>query len=485
MRPISRRRALRLGGLGLAATVVSGCGLPAPGRSTFAPLAGEALIEPPVLRSSGGMLQVRLEAAKGRVPLGGREADTLAYNGSLPGPTLHVQPGDGLRIELVNRLAEPTNLHVHGLHVSPKGNGDNAFVVVDPGTSFDYEHRIPLGHPPGVYWYHPHHHGLVADQIFGGLYGAIVVGDPTPVPVTRERLLVVSDISLNGDGQVLPPSPMSQMFGREGELVLVNGQAGPLLRARPGERERWRIVNACTARYLRLRLDGQDLELLGVDSDRSTTPQAVDELVLTTGNRADLLVTTASGTSRLRTLPYDRGGIGMMRGMGETPGRGGNEPTTLAVLNVTGAVAAPLPPVPAQPAPRDLRTETVAARRELTFATGMGGAGGMSFTIDGRQFDPDRDDQAVRTGAVEEWTLVNTSPMDHPMHLHVWPMQVVETAGTPVETATWRDVVDIPARRSVTVRIHFDTYSGRTVYHCHILDHEDRGMMGVLHASNA
>jgi FtsP/CotA-like multicopper oxidase with cupredoxin domain len=441
---------------------------------------GQALAEPPVLRSSGGLLQVRLEAAESRVPIAGRDAGTLAYNGSLPGPTLHVRPGDRLRIELVNRLTEPTNLHVHGLHVSPQGNGDNAFVVVDPGASFGYEHHLPVDHPPGVYWYHPHHHGLVADQIFGGLYGAIVVDDPTPVPVTHARLLVVSDITLDGSGQVLQPSPMVQMLGREGELVLVNGQTGPRLQARPGARERWRIVNACTARYLRLRLDGQQVQLLGLDSGRSATPQDVDELVLTTGNRADLLVTTATGTSELRTLPYDRGDMGMMGGMpgmaDGAPGRGTGEPLTLATLEVTGSAAAPLPPVPAQPAARDLRAETVTAHRELTFAMGMGGPGGMSFTIDGRQFDPDRIDQAVQPGAVEEWTLVNTSPMDHPMHLHVWPMQIVDDAATP----TGRDVVNIPARKSVRVRIAFDDYTGRTVYHCHILDHEDRGMMGVL-----
>ncbi|OLT00472.1 copper oxidase [Pseudonocardia sp. CNS-004] len=483
MRPISRRRALQLGGVGLAATVLGGCAPPTPGRLRFDPTVGEALTEPPVLRSSSGVLQVRLEATEARVPLAGGDATTLAFNGGLPGPTLHVQPGDRLEIDLVNRLAEPTNLHVHGLHVSPQGNGDNTFVVVEPGATFGYEHQLPADHPPGVYWYHPHHHGLVADQIFGGLYGAILVGDPTPVPVTRERLLVVSDISLDDDGQVLPPSPMAQMMGREGELVLVNGQATPSMQAASGERERWRIINACTARYLRLRLDGQQLQLLGVDSGRSVTPQDVDELVLATGNRADLLVTTVAGTSELRTLPYDRGGMGMMTGMpgmrDGTPGPGVGEPLALATLEVTGSPAPPLAPVPTRPSPRDLRTETVTARRELTFAMGMGGPGGMSFTIDGKQFDPDRIDQTVRPGAVEEWTLVNTSPMDHPMHLHVWPMQLLDTAETP----TWRDVVDIPARSTVRVRIAFDDYTGRTVYHCHILDHEDRGMMGVLNTA--
>jgi FtsP/CotA-like multicopper oxidase with cupredoxin domain len=284
---------------------------------------------------------------------------------------------------------------------------------------------------------------------------------------------------------------MAQMMGREGELVLVNGQARPRLHARPGERERWRIINACSARYLRLRIDGQQMQLLGVDSGRFAAPRDVHEVVLATGNRADLLVTTAAGTSELHTLPYNRGGMTEMMGgepgMSGMDGASGNDTPSsatgdaigLASLEVTGTAAAPLPPVPRQPAPRDLRVETVTGRRELTFAIGMG-PGGMRFTLDGKKFDPNRIDQQVRAGAVEEWTITNTSPMDHPLHLHVWPMQLIEHTGQPVDTPTWQDVVNIPGRGSIKVRVAFEKFTGRTVYHCHILDHEDRGMMAVI-----
>ncbi len=104
----------------------------------------------------------------------------------------------------------------------------------------------------------------------------------------------------------------------------------------------------------------------------------------------------------------------------------------------------------------------------------------MSFTINGREFDPDRVDVTVEAGSVEEWTLTNTSPMVPPMHLHVWRMQVVESAGRALARPAWQDVVNVPARGQVRVRIAFDDFVGRTVYHCHILDHEDRGMMGVI-----
>ncbi|WP_237770079.1 multicopper oxidase domain-containing protein [Ornithinimicrobium sp. CNJ-824] len=104
----------------------------------------------------------------------------------------------------------------------------------------------------------------------------------------------------------------------------------------------------------------------------------------------------------------------------------------------------------------------------------------MDFTIDGRSFDPDRTDQQVRLDTVEEWTIGNVGPLDHPFHLHVWPMQVMDVDGRRPEEPLWLDVVNVPAGGTVTVRIRFADFGGRTVYHCHILDHEDLGMMGTI-----
>jgi FtsP/CotA-like multicopper oxidase with cupredoxin domain len=485
VRPITRRQALQLGGLGGASIAIGTAGLVWERGSRLDPVTGSDLTEPEVLRSRDGLLRVRLEAAESRIRVAGRDATVYGYNGNLPGPTLRLSPGNRLQVRLVNSLETVTNLHVHGLHVSPQGDSDNVFVSVEPGESFDYDYQLPEDHPPGVYWYHPHHHGMVADQVFRGLYGAIIVEDPDPIPVTRERVLVISDLTLDGDGQVVQPSTMGRMMGREGDLVLVNGQAAPRLSARPGERERWRIVNACSARYLRLRLDGQDCELLGIDSGRFPAPQSVDEIVLATGNRADLLVTTRAGSASWETGSVDRGGMGMMSSLGDLSGGVG----ALATLRVEGDTALALPAVPAQPTPEDLRAVEPAKRRRITFAMGMGGGMGgggegegmgMSFTVDGREFDEVRIDQTVQQGSVEEWTLVNDSPMDHPIHLHVWPMQITETAGQEVDGVIRQDVVNVPARSEVTARVSFDNYTGRTVYHCHILDHEDNGMMAVL-----
>ncbi|CCQ46097.1 multicopper oxidase family protein [Pseudarthrobacter siccitolerans] len=486
MKPISRRQALLLGGLGLAGTVAGGAGLVWTLTSREEePVTGSDLAQPSEERSTNGHLQVRLEAAPGQMLLAGRQAAALGYNGGIPGPTLRVRAGDVLKIGLVNKLTQATNLHVHGLHVSPVGNGDNIFVSVDPGSTFDYEYNLPEDHPPGVYWYHPHYHGIVADQIFAGLFGAIIVEDLEPIESSAERVLVISDTTLDGLGNILEVPVMERVMGREGELILVNGQSNPQFSARPGQRERWRIINTCVSRYLRLRLDGQQLQLLGMDSGRFPIPETVDELLLIPGNRADLLVTTTAGDSVLRALYQNRGGMPGMMG----PGSGASAPAgqpdgaALATLRVAGDPVAAPAAVPAQLGLGDLRSGAVAARRQIVLAAGMGMGmvgGMMSFTIDGREFNKARTDTTVAAGNVEEWTLTNTSPMDHPFHLHVWPMQIVEENGQGTNTVRWQDVVNVPAFGFVKVRVAFRDFRGRSVYHCHILDHEDLGMMGAI-----
>ncbi|WP_302709291.1 multicopper oxidase family protein [Nocardioides cremeus] len=482
-RGVTRRGALRIGGVGLLGGGAGAAGWWRFGpESALEPRTGAALVEPAVVSSESGLLDVRLVAGRGERLVAGRRADVLGYNDGLPGPTLRVRPGDTLRIELVNRLDAPTNLHVHGLHVSPEGNGDNVFVAVQPGESFEYEHRLPDDHPPGVFWYHPHHHGNVADQVFGGLYGAIVVEDPpdaaggAEVEVARERVLVVSDISLDESGSLKGASMQDRMMGREGDLVLANGQVMPVLEARPGERERWRVVNACVSRYLELDLGDQQLDLVARDLGPLTEPSAGEAVVLAPGNRADMVLTAVSGSTTVRLVPVDRGESGMGGMMG---GDGAaSDAVDLLTFEVAGTVVGGGRPLPSPVAARDLRGQEPTRRRELVLETGMG-MGGMSFTFGGRAFDPDRTDQEVALEAVEDWTIRNDSSMDHPFHLHVWPMQVLDAGDGPVQDPVWRDVVNVPARGTVTVRVAFDL-PGRTVYHCHVLDHEDAGMMGVV-----
>jgi FtsP/CotA-like multicopper oxidase with cupredoxin domain len=487
-KPISRRRALGLLGLGTAAVAAGTAGwaadVGAPSQSTrLEPGAsGEPLRQPEMTAGRDGTLEVNLTAAAG-VRLAGRDTAAFGFNGTSPGPTLRVRPGDILRVRMVNHIGQPTNLHTHGLHVSPHGNGDNPFVAIAPGDSFDYAIQIPANHPAGTFWYHPHHHGTVADQIFGGLVGALLVDGEADLLVTADLVLLVTDTTLDGSGRVAPAGPMAKMMGREGDLVLVNGQHQPVVAAAPGALQQWRIINGCVSRVLALRLESHRVTQVALDGVFLPVPVDRDQVVLAPGNRADLLVRpTGAGRYGLISDAYNRGSIGMMGGMMDGgPATSGS--ITLASLSVSGpATTSPALPatLPAPPAP----TGPVAARRQLTFATGMGsggmGLGGMSFTIDGRTFNPGRDDQTVQLDTIEDWTVVNTSPMDHPFHLHAWPFHVLAgSAGTP-PTGVRQDVVLIPAHGWVRLRIPFIDYPGRSVYHCHILDHEDLGMMATV-----
>lgn len=490
---ISRRRAVALGALGLTGGWSAIGAAPAKGNRLQrdgvaaqpgpAAESGAVLRQPQVLASQGGRLRVDLTAAE--VRRAGQRTGLLAFNGGSPGPTLRVQPGDELAVRLINRLDEPTNLHTHGLRVSPQGNSDNPFVHIHPGTSFDYLYRIPRDHPTGTFWYHPHAHGLVADQVFGGLFGALLVDPPTgqgpDLSTVEDRVLLISDITLDGDGRVARATDMDKMMGRVGELVLVNGQHQPTIPGAPGAPQRWRIINACASRVLAIRLQDHDLVQIALDGTFLPAPTAKKRVVLAPGNRADVLVRpTKTGRYDLTAEPY-RDVIDTLLNLGNEA----DQKVTLATMTTAG------PPATAPSPPRTLPAEKpqdtpATVRRRITFEMSMGGmesdgmGGGMAFTIDGRTFDPARDDQTVTFGSTEEWTIVNDNGLAHPFHLHTWPFTVLAISDLTPLAGVPQDVVLIPANGWVRLRIPFTVHSGRSVFHCHILDHEDSGMMATV-----
>ncbi|MFN8040852.1 MAG: multicopper oxidase family protein [Acidimicrobiales bacterium] len=494
---LTRRAALGLFGAGTASVVLAGCGLgdgdaaaPTGPTGSTTPSAGGALPVPTELRSTGGLLDVDLVAAPVQLPWGDRTRYALAFNGAVPGPTLRVHPGDTLRITLRNELGEPTNLHTHGLHVSPEGTGDDVFVMVDPGGSHRYEYQIPADHPPGLFWYHPHHHGTVAGQVSAGMAGAIVVDDGTTIPAT-ERILVLSDPRIGSTAAVLDASAAERQQGREGDAILVNGAPSPTVEAAAGSTERWRILNASPSRFYRLRT-GATMTQIGTDQGPLDQARSVDELLLVPGQRADLLVPVGTDPLTLATEPVERGGMGGrgtggMGGMGGMGRRNGSGSTTSSAGTTTLLTVRPSGTAPPDttapttlPAPPRPSVERIDRRR--TVSLGAMGMGAGQLVIDGRSFSPDRIDTTAQLGTVEEWTLTNDSMMDHPFHIHVWPFVVTERSdGTP--DPGWRDTVDVPAGGSVTVRIPFTDLGGTTVYHCHILDHEDLGMMATIRAT--
>jgi len=441
------------------------------------------------MSSRRGVLDVELEAAPSMVPWRGSQRWALTYNGTTPGPTLRVRPGDRLRVTLRNRLDSPTNLHVHGLHVSPSANSDNVFVMINPGEEHTYDYLIPADHPSGTFWYHPHHHGTVAEQVAAGMAGVIIIEDELDtlplIANATERVMLLSDPRIGTTSQVLQWSMMGMMQGRFGDGVLVNAVPQPALTVPTGTMERWRILNASASRYYPLRLDGARWWQISSDGGRLASPVNATGLVLAPGERAEVLVAVDQATTVALTAAAWQTTTGM-GGMGGAS----NQPTgaTETILTVIGTGPDTTTPTVGGALNNvdSLADAHVDGTRDFTFAMGGmmgGGMGGMAFTINGRSFDPERIDIEAALGTVEDWTVTNTTPMAHPFHLHVWPFQIMETSDRRTPITGWKDVVDVPAGGWVRLRVAFRDFAGRTLYHCHILDHEDLGMMGIINVT--
>lgn len=425
------------------------------------------------------VVELDLTAQQDWVRLGNRDAYAYAFNGLVPGPAIEARPGDRLLIHFHNGLVEPSNLHYHGLHVPSTGSADNAMLSVPPRESFNYQIDIPSTHPGGIFWYHPHVHEFAARQVSRGLAGTLIVrGDLDQIPeiaAAPEQIIVLQDFALDRGGVPTEPGIMEKMAGREGDLVTINGRINPTILIQRGGWIRLRFLNASSSRFYRLGLEEHSFHVIATDGGALAAPEEQAEILLAPGERVDAMVeaTRPDASYRLINLPYRR-----VTGMGGGPTT--SAPMVLATLTYRGTadqtwnLPQQLVSVDPLPGPSILRTF------QLGSGMGMGvmAGGGMTFAINGRTFNPDRVDTRVRLNAVEDWEFVNPSTMDHPMHIHTNPFQVIGSDGAPIRA--WKDVVVVPARSRVRVRTAFRDFVGRTMYHCHILDHEDFGMMGVL-----
>lgn len=437
---------------------------------------------PSLHKSTNGLLQVDLEASYRPVKLGDKQAYLLTYNGQVPAPRLEAKAGDRVRIRFTNNLSQPTNLHYHGLHIPVTGNADNVFLNIQPKETFKYEFTIPQNHRASTFWYHPHVHGLVAEQLFGGLAGLFVVrGDLDDIPeikAAKEEFLLLQDFALDGEGKMMSETHMSIMAGRQGDLITVNGKPNPTFSIPTNGLLRWRIVNASPSRFYRLSLENHRFYLIATDGGGLAEPIELNELLLAPGERIEVLIKADKepGRYRLLNLPYDRGGMGMMGGRGMMS-VDNDAPTILATVNYDSPVKPiPLPKkllsVPVLPKSKQVR------RFELNH--GMAPGQGMVFLINGKPYDPNHMDTQVKLNTIEDWEIVNTGVMDHPFHIHANQFQVVSRDGKPEPYRAWKDTVLVQRGETVLIRIPFRDFAGKTVYHCHILDHEDLGMMGNL-----
>ena len=454
--------ALMRSALPLIATALVGCSK-SPGRTRAEDTT--AFREPPVVFSRAGVLQVSLRAAPSSVIIGGRRATMMTFNGQYIPPTLRVHPGDTLRVTLSNAIAEPTNLHTHGLTVSPRETSDNIFLRVGPGETQKYDIHLPLDHPSGLYWYHPHPHRFSEEQTRNGMSGALIVeGLLDPFPTLRdvpERLLLLKDIQIE-DGRVV------RLHIGEKTIRTINGIVKPVMVMRPGETQLWRIANIGADLYYVLTLEGHHFQIVARDGFRRSHVTTTDTLRLSPGARVEVLVTAGSpGQYALRTGDVDTG-----------PEGNKYSGTVMATVRVEGPPVAHVT-IPSTLLPvEDLRGK-VTNRRTIVFSESQDGD---TFFIDGKTFDMNRTDTRIKLGAVEEWTIRNQADELHTFHIHQGPFQMVEINGVPQPADDHRDIVDVPIGGEVKVIIPFTNplMVGRFVYHCHILSHEDKGMMATI-----
>lgn len=410
----------------------------------------------------------------------GLATPVLTYNNALPGPMIEVNEGDHVRIEFKNNIPQqPSTIHWHGLEI-PSSQDGNPTDPVARGKSRVYEFDIPPN-SAGSYWYHPHPHGFTAEQVYRGLAGPLIVrskADPLPAEL-GDTVLFISSVSLDSDGAISENTMADQMNGREGDHVLVNGTKKPVLSLAPGTSRRFRIYNATNGRFLRLNLDGHQMTLVGSDSGLLATPvRDLKEILLAPAERAEMVVDfqTNAGTIALNAMPYERGWMGMSR----------PESTTLQLMHfeLKGVAVKPIA-LPEKlrdivPLGAAMETKSISLNETMGMANG---AMSMGFLIDGKTFDMNRIDLKSRAGDVELWEISNTTDMDHPLHIHGTQFQIVERERNGVKAPSpylaWKDTVNITSKEIVRIKLRY-LAPGLRMYHCHILEHEDAGMMGQL-----
>ncbi|MBV9193810.1 MAG: multicopper oxidase domain-containing protein [Solirubrobacterales bacterium] len=456
-------------------------------------LINDGFPEPHMVFSHAGVLDYTMKASPTTITALGHTWPAMGYNGQIPGPTLVVCPGDKLTLHLANGLPLDTNLHLHGLHVSPVGNGDNIFVDIHPFEAHTYQYQIPLDQPPGFFWYHPHFHPVVQPEVESGLAGGFVVEGELDDEFANipERIMVIE-----GGREVLGPPiklPGLKPPPTAGPPVfIVNGVHDPTVKIAPGQIQRWRLVNATSDRELRLSIPGVTFQLLAIDGNTLHQSTAQTQLLIGPGSRQEVLVKgPAAGTYNFEAARFQKCFKHCLDPFAGVPQQGAPDPAeTLVTVQSTGTAVHQTMPTGALDYPKqlgDLRQANVDVYRTLDFTRVQNisaGRGTVTFPLNQRLFDPNRVDVTMRLNAVEQWTLVNPITASHnewhTFHIHQNPFQVISINGHPLNYVLYEDNIDLAPGDRVVIRMKPVDFTGKFVFHCHLLFHEDNGMMGVV-----
>jgi FtsP/CotA-like multicopper oxidase with cupredoxin domain len=459
------------------------------------------LSKPPELRAKNHTLSLTLHAA-----IASDGKNSFYFNGQPIAPTLRLSPGDQLKITYINDLPtkpkescaitpcmDMTNLHFHGLTVSPDSPQDDVLdMMAMPGKSLSYTVQIPKDHPPGLYWYHTHPHGESYRQVLDGMSGAIVIeGIESYFPALAglpERVLVVRGRSVENDPQ---STALKQRVGLSSyvcggeqetpeEIMTVNGSVRPQIEIAPGDRQFWRLVNASADRYVDLQLEGQSFEIVAMDGepiahhDPDHRTRAADHVLLPPAGRLEAIVTgPAAGTpQRLISRCVDTG-----------PDGDPNPAMVLADI-VPRSATDSTSKISQSSLKPDFKTLDLAAEEKapprfiVTFTEDKNG-----FYVNGEKFALDAAPMVrAKVGTYQHWKIVNATGELHPMHIHQVHFLAYAENDRPNADPLWLDTVNVPTGGSVDVIMDFTdpVIKGMSVFHCHLLNHEDKGMMAKI-----
>ncbi len=459
-----------------AALVPVGCGQPSSGHAPARALtAQERLLAefagayPDELAATGRVHEVELVAAPTTLEIGEQPAmQVWAYNGQVPGPTLRIRLGDTLKARFVNRIPMATTIHWHGVRVPNAMDGVPHVTQppVQPGGTFDYQFTPK---DAGTYWFHPHVRG--SEQVERGLHGVLIVEDAAPAPYSQDVLWVLDDWRLDATGQIDGKFNTRHDLahdGRWGRMRTVNGRSNEVLRVRPGERIRLRMLNCANGRAVVPHFGSLRAKLLAVDGKYLRAPIDMPRFEMAPGNRLDVDITFDLASERIPVQDLF------------SPSR----PQVLAAIEVDGEpIDTPRFESPAAAhVPRWAEGLDVPMHHDYRMSARRGGEHGIEWMFDNQPFTG-HDAHPISMDLVRHRfhrvRFSNDSGRLHPIHMHGTFFRVLARNGEAVDEPFFRDTVLVRGRETVDLGL-VPTDVGKWMVHCHILEHAESGMMMLV-----
>ena len=394
----------------------------------------------------------------------GKTIRAWGFNQQLPGPVLKAKQGDTLVVKVINNLPEATLIHWHGVRLPAQMDGTGEVQKpIAPGEAFEYRITLP---DAGTFWYHSHQNETV--QMERGMYGGISVeGENDPV-VDDDRILLVDDMKLTETNDFKKHNAVGRWIerhdGREGSTNLVNGKESLTLHMHAGQVERWRFVNAASARYFMLSLSGKPFQIIGTDGGLLEKARTETEVLITPGERFDILVGPFEEGEQfaIEALPYNRTTFLKAKKqqyatvhVTEKKPSVTSIPETFAEIKMLASKDAPVN--------RKVKLSVTPSSKHL-----------IDFKVNDEVHCMD---EPVMVGDLQVWEVSNTSLMDHPFHLHGFFFQLIEENGKTPEYKAWKDTYNVTPKSKIKIAWMPDNRPGNWMYHCHILEHHSAGMM--------